>query len=70
MYVCYVVASEMFRPLMWPSSGWQEQEYGHVSGRKISVVIINKITFTHSSASDGISKTISYNDQCSVHWNI
>jgi hypothetical protein len=36
--VYYVVAADMFRPLMWPSSGWQEQEYSNVSGRNMSMV--------------------------------
>jgi len=25
----YIVATDMFRPLMWPSSRWQEKEYSH-----------------------------------------
>ena len=25
----YIVATDVFRPLMWPSSGWQEKEYSH-----------------------------------------
>jgi len=24
-----IVTTDMFRPLTWPSSGWQEQEYSH-----------------------------------------
>jgi len=24
-----IATTDMFRPLVWPSAGWQEQEYNH-----------------------------------------
>jgi len=43
MYNYYTVTTDIFRQLILPSSGWQEQAYinpedGHVSDRNMSVV--------------------------------
>ena len=47
MLVYFIVTTDMFRPHMWPSAGWQEREYSYLPpdddrmiDRNISVVAI------------------------------